>query len=321
MEARVDSSCCLVAPSKEVRGHILARFKEIKDRIDHESTESSTMSVHRTLLRPRERRSPGLNDGLVRPGNTFQPGLSLAAAARAERTKLRGTINVIVVLVDFSDKKFAASQTATHYEKLWFDVGSNSVRDYYRDVSNNAVDIVGQVVGPFRMPNTIKYYANYENGLGEVAPNARTLAQDAAKLADAKVDFTKYDNDGDGFVDAFVIVHAGQGAERTGQANDIWSHKWVLDGGPYQADGTQIYSYLTVPATCKLGVCAHELGHLAFGWPDLYDADYTSAGIGDWCLMAAGSYNGNEDNPAEPCAWCKVDQGWVDVVTPADTEQ
>ena len=44
---------------------------------------------------------------------------------------------------------------------------------------------------------------------------------------------------------------------------------------------------------------AHELGHLLFGFPDLYDTDYTSEGIGDWCLMAAGSWNGGGDTPAE----------------------
>lgn len=29
-------------------------------------------------------------------------------------------------------------------------------------------------------------------------------------------------------VDAFVVVHAGQGAERTGDAIDLWSVKWTL---------------------------------------------------------------------------------------------
>lgn len=126
------------------------------------------------------------------------------------------------------------------------------------------------------MPKPIATYANNDNGTGDRAPNAQTMARDAAVLANPDVSFKKYDNDGDGYVDAFVIVHAGAGAERTGKGSDIWSHKWVLADGPFQADGTKIYSYLTVPADCKLGVCAHELGHLAFGWPDLYDADYTS---------------------------------------------
>lgn len=306
---------CLVAPHPTVRKRLLERYNEIKTTIS-DSPEHSFLGA---VLRPIERRPPGFNDALLRPGHTFQPGLSFAA--QLQRAPLRGAVNVIVVMVDFSDKKFTADQTKEHYAKLWFEEGTNSVKDFYHDVSNGAVDIKGEVVGPFRMAKPIKYYANGQNGTGERTPNARTLARDVAILANPTVNFKQYDNDGDGFVDAFVIVHAGEGAERTGQPNDIWSHKWVLDKGAYQADGTQIYSYLTVPANCKLGVCAHELGHLAFGWPDLYDADYTSGGIGDWCLMAAGSYNGDENNPSPPCAWCKLDQGWVDATIPTQTQQ
>jgi M6 family metalloprotease-like protein len=152
------------------------------------------------------------------------------------------------------------------------------------------------------------------------------LARDAATALTASgVDLTPYDNDKDGFVDAFVIVHAGLGAEKlypSEQSDNLWSHKWVLDGAPYSPDrkSPKIYAYLTIPADCKLGVCAHELGHLAFGWPDLYDNDYTSEGVGEWCLMGSGSYNGGEDNPSPPSAWCLVNQGWVKVVTPKKDE-
>ena len=50
-----------------------------------------------------------------------------------------------------------------------------------------------------------------------------------------------------------------------------------------------------------------------FGFPDLYDVDDTSEGIGNWCLMAGGSWNGGGDVPAHPSAWCKVQQGWTTV--------
>ena len=58
------------------------------------------------------------------------------------------------------------------------------------------------------------------------------MARDAAKLANPNVNFAPYDNDGNGFVDAFIVVHAGRGAEETGNQNHIWSHKWVLDRQP-----------------------------------------------------------------------------------------
>ncbi|MCP4633241.1 MAG: hypothetical protein GY855_09975 [candidate division Zixibacteria bacterium] len=52
-------------------------------------------------------------------------------------------------------------------------------------------------------------------------------------------------NDNDGYVDGIIIVHAGPGAEFTGENNDIWSHQWTI---PQQSrDGVIISSYTTMP--------------------------------------------------------------------------
>jgi immune inhibitor A len=138
------------------------------------------------------------------------------------------------------------------------------------------------------------------------------MAQEAAQLANSAVNYANYDNDSDGYVDAFIVIHAGQGAEVTGNNHDIWSHKWVLPSA-YAADGKSVYAYFTVPDDANVGVCAHELGHLLFGFPDLYDTDSSSAGIGNWCLMAGGSWNNGGKTPAHPMAWCKLKQNWVSV--------
>jgi immune inhibitor A len=71
--------------------------------------------------------------------------------------------------------------------------------------------------------------------------------------------------------EAFVIIHAGKGAE-TMDPNDpqaphnIWSHKFTFPNGVYAADGATIAIYNTVPEDCRLGVCVHELAHQIFGW-------------------------------------------------------
>jgi len=221
------------------------------------------------------------------------------------------------VLADFTDKAFEVD--TSRFEELFFSTGTiptGSVSEYYKDVTGGLVTISGQVVGPFTMPQTLAWYANGNYGIGKPSgePRANILAQDAVKAADPSVDFKPYDNDGNGYVDAFIVVHAGMGGEETGDPGDIWSHKWVLPE-EYTADGgVKVYAYLTIPENAKLGVAAHELGHLLFGFPDLYDIDYSSEGIGDWCLMAGGSWNGGGDTPAHPSAWCKAQQGWVDVV-------
>jgi immune inhibitor A len=260
----------------------------------------------------------GLNDGLIYPGTMFPVGTSaeMARSAALNRAPLSGTVRVIVILVDFSDKVMGTSKA--HYEDLFFSLGkiaTGSVREYFREVSHSKIDIQGQVVGPYRLPKTNAQYAHGASGMGAALPNARTMAKDAAVKANPAVNFALYDNDHDGFVDAFVVVHAGPGGEQTGNVNDIWSHKWVLDGGSYTADGTtKIYGYLTVPEDCRLGVCAHELGHLLFGFPDLYDTDNSSEGIGNWCLMAGGTWNNGGLTPAHPSAWCKCQQNWVTCV-------
>jgi hypothetical protein len=66
----------------------------------------------------------------------------------------------------------------------------------------------------------------------------------------------------------------------------------------------------------QIGVFAHEFGH-AFGLPDLYDTDDSngdSEGVGNWCLMAGGSWGGDGNTPERPThmsAWSKEFLGWV----------
>jgi immune inhibitor A len=309
-----DPDRCLVAPSPELQERLREQLQRLR-----EVTDPNLGS----MLRFQEPRALGLNDGTIIPPEEYPPGTparTIRAAASA-RAPLRGTVRVIVVLVDFADRPMA--NDAHHFQDLFFSTGvlpKGSVREYYREVTHGLIDIQGQVVGPYHLPHPEAYYANGHSGTGAARPNAQDMAYDAVVAADPAVDFTPYDNDGNGLVDAFIVIHAGTGGEVTGSANDIWSHKWVLPGGAYNADAVKVYGYLTVPEDCKIGVCCHELGHLLFGWPDLYDTDYSSSGIGNWCLMAGGSWDGNGDVPCHPSAWCKAGQGWISVVNEHGTE-
>lgn len=306
--AQTDPTCLPVPPSPELREKLVKELEKLRKR-------ETPLATH---LNFQEQNVVGRDDGLIYPGTLYPLGTtaSIAQNGAAERAPLQGTVRVAIVLVNFSDK--AITQPTSHYNQLFFSLGvmpTGSVREYYREVSNNRVDIQGEIVGPVTLSHPMAYYANGQSGRGNTLPNSRTMAQEAAQLANPLINFGNYDNDGDGYIDAFIVIHAGTGAEQSGSASDIWSVKWVLPS-PFAADGKTIYAFLTVPENCRTGVCAHELGHLLFGFPDLYDGVGTGEGIGNWCLMGGGSWNGATpgDRPAHPSAWCKLQQGWVTVV-------
>lgn len=228
-----------------------------------------------------------------------------------------GVRKAIVLLVDFSD--VAATTAHGHYHDMLFSQGTyatGSMRDFFKEASYNQVDVDGEIsaaggptAGWHRAPQPKSYYTNGNFGFGSYPRNAQRLAEDVIDLANPFVNFSQYDNDGDGVVEALVIIAAGSGGEVTGDAGDIWSHKWGIT--PKNVDGVQINTYFMAPEDGRVGVMSHELGHLLMSWPDLYDTDYSSRGTGRWDLMAGGSWNNGGHTPAHPVAWCKAQAGWV----------
>ncbi|KAJ9659113.1 hypothetical protein H2201_007515 [Coniosporium apollinis] len=262
--------------------------------------------------------APGLNDDTIFPESRFEgaPSAIHLTQTALNRAPLRGAIRAAIVLVEFSDKRMATG-AKERFQELFFStnkIATGSVTEYFTDVSNGKISLTGEVVGPFLMPQMSKQYANNAHGLGSAFPNLRTLAADALTAANGQVNFKPYDNDGNGYVDAFIVVHAGRGGEQTGNKDDIWSAKWVLPQET-RVDDVNVFAFLTIPEDAKIGVSAHEIGHLVFGWPDLYDTDKSSSGVGKWCLMSNGSWGGGGATPCHPSAWCKANQGWIDVVT------
>ncbi|MGC2882018.1 M6 family metalloprotease domain-containing protein [Bacillus subtilis] len=242
------------------------------------------------------------------------------------RVPVTGELNVMVLLVDFPDLE--GKLPKEHYEDLLFSKNSyptGSMTDYYYEVSKEKVSIHGEVHGWFRMPERYSYYTNGNSGLvPSDSRDARRLAEDAVKtaLSHGTKFHSKLDNLNDGTVTALFIVHAGQGAEKLNpniSGNHIWSHKWQMKKPQTVAPGLQAVTYLMVPQEALLGVCAHELGHLAFQWDDFYDPNNSDGdnwdGNGMWDLMASGSYAGRELRPVHPAGLHKSQHGWVEVIT------
>lgn len=234
----------------------------------------------------------------------------------------------VVILVDFSDKPANQSTyPSSHYDGMLFSVNSypgGSMRDWYLENSYGQFNVTGATTVWLRMPQTYAYYVDGQAGLGTYPHNAQKLAEDAVAAADPLIDFSQFDDDGpdgipdsgddDGVVDALFIVHAGPGRETTGSDNDIHSHAWSTVN-PLAVDGVTASGYSIEPEDGRRGVFGHEFGHV-LGLPDLYDTDYSSNGVGNWCMMSFGSWGGGGLTPVHFLSWCKARLGFLDPTTP-----
>jgi len=239
---------------------------------------------------------------------------------------ITGTVYGVMLLVDFNDNPHQVEKS--FFEDLANSIGldwnskypgntnDGSIKEYYSWISKGNINLIIDVYGWFRAPNDYSYYVNNLSGLGSYPRNAQKLVEDTVELADPYVDFSKYDNDGDGYIDMLLVVHAGPGAEFTGNDSDIWSHEWAIS--PKYVDGVYAKEYGMEPELWEkpydmtIGVYCHEIGHI-FELPDLYDIDYSSNGLGVWSLMAFGAWNGKNQlggSPAGLDAWCKLQTGW-----------
>lgn len=270
------------------------------------------------ILHPQYLKEKGINQPSVHPISEVYP----------TGTGPVGSFKALVLLVDFSDN--SSTVNSSFFDTLVFENQQGCVRHYYREVSYDALDIITvdlpATTGWHTAPQPYTYYVNNSYGLGSYPQNAQKLVEDLVDLVDPIVDFSQYDNDSDGEVDALVVVHAGTGAEFPPySSDDIWSHRWAVtwSWSVSLRDGVRVWDYTMQPEywqtpydmTC--GVYCHELGHV-FGLTDLYDTDYSSTGIGNWSLMGAGGWNGPSymgDSPAHPDAWSMQRLGYVTPTT------
>lgn len=315
-----DSKIRLVPPSPQLLSQLYARYLELqaKGQLSKSTTFVQFFNVWSTGRRGESH--SGLDDGHTQHG----PAVSVQRIDRPAK-KLKGVVRTLVLLVDFPDQPHAPDRTSGSFEQMLFSDGhafpSGSMRDYYQLVSGwsadggRGIDVTGEVHGWFRMPNPLSFYADGNSGTGDTFPrNAQGMVRDAVIAAKAaNVSFAGYDALAEGLITALFVIHAGRGAEETGDRNHIWSHKWVVPGGVDVAPGVKAQTYLTVPEDCKVGVCAHEWGHLAARWADYYDTGehQKSNGLGDYCLMASGSWGDGGLRPTFPNGMLRMFHDWI----------
>ncbi|MDR1226615.1 MAG: M6 family metalloprotease domain-containing protein, partial [Prevotellaceae bacterium] len=238
-------------------------------------------------------------------------------------SNVTGTKKILCILMGFTDLPFSKTQTEFNnlMNQTGYNVGSaiGSVKDYYKEVSYNNLNLEITVAGPFIANHDMAYYGGNNSSSDDMRP--RELITEAVQKANPYVNYANFDNDNNGTVDGVHIIFAGYDEAAGGSDNAIWSHKWtiptmVLDGksiSTYSCSSELRWNYGNTIAS--IGTICHELGHV-FGAPDFYDTDYSTngqyQGTGQWDLMGNGSWNSGGDIPAHHNPYTKTQiYGWT----------
>ena len=226
---------------------------------------------------------------------------------------------ILVLCVDFDDKP-AQTPIETIYTRFFGDY-TNSLKEYYREVSYGKYVPEGDIHGWYRAPNSSNYYSDGQSGFGTYPKSAEKLVEDTLDIAkdDPNIDWTSFDNNGNGYIDNIFVVHSGAEAAYTGDINDIWAHVYVIPNQKVIQDNTAwVYAmtseYLEKPTDPQIiGGDVHEHGH-QLGLPDLYDYTGESNGAGAYSLMGSGSWGDGGRTPTHLDAWSKYILGFADSI-------
>ena len=240
------------------------------------------------------------------------------------------TARVLGIRVDFEGAEM--DSTHEYFTRLLSFVGQ-----YYEKVSHGRVAFLSTVTDSvYRLPRSLAYYGDDNDPTGRGVD----LIWDAVEAADPDYDFARFQG--------VAIIHSdpGQESDINGDSEDqFWSAfypdflvasvmsdslKREVPGVPTSdldalGDTVFVTRSVILPETedqdgyrfGAVGVYVHEHGHF-FGLPDLYNTLATTnsgvQGLGNWSVMATGTWNANGYVPAEPDAWSRVFLRWVDPV-------
>ncbi len=272
---------------------------------------------------------------------------SAERASKSSSVSTTGTKNILVILAQFpagegtrstyTKLSFQSAHNAAYYENLLGDYTNPApagltMAEYYKKMSRGKLGLQFQVLGPYTANYDYAFYGVnniYGNDtypfilVYEMLEKARKSGEVAGNIDNCTV----------------IVVHAGPGEENGGVTTDyIWSHRNTLTNNDYPTvtiNGKVFDGYTLVPeyvisgsrTEASIGVFCHEFGHV-LGLPDSYDTSGATAGVGQWSLMAGGSWGSKGNNssgtmlgadPSPFMAFELVKLGWLEEenITPA----
>ncbi|MCM1474798.1 MAG: M6 family metalloprotease domain-containing protein [Muribaculaceae bacterium] len=236
-----------------------------------------------------------------------------------------GSPEILVILVEFQNVSFSKSigdprekiDEMLNGENYDFNGAQGSARNFYSYTSAGKFTPKFNVLGPVKCSKIESEYVtsstpDFKPGTDEAVYAPSRMIEEAIRGVDDQVDFSKYDTNGDGYVDFVYVFFAGRGATTGGNRDTtVWPHAFTLTSGlgaPVELDGVKIDRYCCsaeLGSNGKLsgiGTFCHEFGHV-LGLPDLYDTANNGTATkcftpGVYDCMDGGNNNNNEHSPA-----------------------
>jgi len=247
----------------------------------------------------------------------------------------------VVILAQFQDVLFKNPDTMNQSmtdlftkEGYSYDGATGSVLDYLNDQFKGSMDF-NFVVGPVvTLSETQAYYCGNNSEGTDIRP--RELVEEACRLSDPEVDFSMFDDNGDGEVDNVFVIVAGMDEAEGGGDDCIWPHQWYVHSNPV-FDGVKIGNYAIsselvvhrqntngqlIWGLARIGTVCHEYSHV-LGLFDLYDTDregsggYSDCVWGSTDVMDSGCYNNESRTPPYYNA---IDREMLGIGTPETLE-
>ena len=250
------------------------------------------------------------------------------AMARSGQNAVLGRRHFLVILVEFNNLSFKEANDSLAFTNLMNQVGysanggTGSARDFYYDNSHGRFEPIFDVYGPVKLTKDYSYYGKNDSWGND--QHAEEAVAEGCIALDDEIDFSLYDNDGDGKVDLVFMYYAGRGEADGGGSNTIWPHQWELTsaGINLALDGVTVDSYACSSELAGysgtftgVGTACHEFGH-AMGLPDFYDTDYETNGeagaLYSYSTMCGGAYNNDGRTPPYFNFEERMLLGWVD---------
>ena len=278
----------------------------------------------------------------------YRDQLTLAAQSRrsprreetvsAPQVPNMGSPRIPIILVNYADVQFIDENPLFTFENQ-FNVMQYSCLRYFQSQSRGLFSPRFDIVGPVQLSQDRSYYGGNKRVYGQDCDKQLgTMIYEACNGVKG-VDFSNYDNDGDGIVDVVVVLYAGVGEAQAYRnvPESVWPCQWDMQeayswgcstSGPFQLNGVTINKFAVFNELegynnqstniDGIGTFCHEFSH-CLGLPDFYPTNNIRVfGMGSWDLMDNGCYLNNGHTPAGYSSYERHFMGWMDLIEPEE---